>query len=155
MTYEEYIASKNWNKKRKARLKLDGNRCRLCDENGSRFRLEVHHRPKSYDKIPFETVEDDLITVCSRCHDFITDVIREDRYGRRELQPTQITTNIQERQEINHGLANSQIQVDFVRPVDHAQRPDGRPAEQMVEIAQTDLFQENEDRGRSRGNGTA
>ena len=90
MTYEEYIASSAWAAKREARLVLDGHRCRLCDEDGSRYQLEVHHRPSSYPKIPNESVEDDLITVCSRCHNAITDAVREDRYGRRELPPPDI-----------------------------------------------------------------
>jgi len=146
MIYEEYIASPIWAAKRQERLAIDGYHCRLCDEDGSRYQLEVHHRPSSYIKIPNESIADDLITLCSRCHDWATMVCREDRYGRQELKPIPITTNIQVRQEINHGLANSEIQVDFVRPIDHAQRADGRPAEQMGEIAQTDLFQNEEDR---------
>mgnify|MGYP001614277604 CR=1 FL=1 len=149
MDYDTYINSPEWHHKRKLRLALDGNRCRLCDEDGSRYGLEVHHRPSSYAKIPNETIEDDLITVCSRCHNLITDVIREDRYGKREHEPTIIETSIQVRQEISHGLANTEIQIDFVRPADHAQRADGRPAQQMGEIAQSDLFQENKDRSRS------
>jgi len=146
MTYEEYIASPAWSEKRKERLVIDHHRCRICGEDGSRFQLEVHHIPDSYAKIPNESVEDDLITLCSRCHELATSVIREDRYGKREHEPIIIETNIQVRQEINHGLANSEIQVDFVRPIDHAQRSDGRSAEQMGEIAQTDLFQNKEDR---------
>jgi hypothetical protein len=69
--YKEYISSKDWDIKRKARLRLDGHKCRLCDEDGSRYKLIVHHRPNSYLKIPKESVENDLITVCSRCHDVI------------------------------------------------------------------------------------
>ena len=72
MIYERYIASAAWAAKRAARLALDGGRCRLCDEDGTRYGLEVHHRPSSYALIPNESVEDDLITVCSRCHDPIT-----------------------------------------------------------------------------------
>ncbi len=80
--YATYINSTEWKRKRAARLVLDGYRCRLCDENGSRYPLEVHHRPLSYMNIPNESIEDDLVTVCSRCHEFITNAIREDRYGR-------------------------------------------------------------------------
>ena len=83
MTYEEYIASATWAEKRAARLVLDGHRCRLCDEAGTNYRLEVHHRPSSYERIPNESIADDLTTVCARCHDPITEAIRGDRYGRR------------------------------------------------------------------------
>lgn len=145
MTYEEYIRSDAWHIKRKARLILDGNHCRLCDEDGSRFQLEVHHRPSSYQKIPYESVEDDLITLCSRCHNLTTDAIREDRYGRREPgEPIPISTNIQIRQEINHGMEPSNLQIDVERPVVDAQRATVRPAQQMVEIAETDYIQKRE-----------
>ena len=147
MTYEQYIASPAWAAKRKARLALDGHRCRLCDEDGSRFQLEVHHRPSSYAKIPNESVIDDLVTVCSRCHNPITDAIREDRYGRREFgEPIPISNNIQERQEISHGMEQSKLQVDVERAVHSAQRANGRPDKQMVEIAEVDYIQAHKDR---------
>jgi len=146
MDYNKYIASKEWDEKRKARKKLDGYRCRLCDEDGTHYQLEVHHRPSAYAKIPNESIEDDLITVCSRCHNLITDVIREDRYGRLEHEPTTITTNIQIRQEIYHGLENTNIQTELIRPADNAQRADGRPNKQVVEVNQTDFIQTRKDR---------
>jgi hypothetical protein len=148
MNYTAYIASTAWAAKRKARLAIDGNRCRLCDEDGSRFQLEVHHRPNSYANIPNESVEDDLITVCSRCHNLITSVIREDRYGKQEHEPTLISNNVQARQEINHGMARDEIQVDIVRAVDNAQRANRGPDEQVVEIDKTDFFQATQDRRR-------
>jgi hypothetical protein len=146
MNYETYIASEDWAVKRKARLELDGNRCRLCDEDSSRFRLEVHHRPSSYKKIPNESIEDDLITVCARCHELITSSIREDRYGRREIEITTIETSIQIRREIKHGMENSIIQVDFIGSADNAQRADSRPAKQVVESDQTDFIKARKDR---------
>jgi 5-methylcytosine-specific restriction endonuclease McrA len=83
--YSKYISSETWATKRRARLEIDGYRCRLCDEDGKTYRLEVHHRPSSYSKIPNESVADDLITVCSRCHDHITDSQRRDRYGVKDI----------------------------------------------------------------------
>lgn len=155
MTYENYIASKSWRDKRKQRLEIDGHRCRLCDEDGSRHQLEVHHRPSSYAKIPNESVQDDLITVCSRCHNLITSSIREDRYGIREIEQTIITTNVLARQEIKyHGMANSEIPIDFQRPVDNAQRPTCRPQMQVDKIEQADFIQARKDRRGPRGNGT-
>ena len=146
MNYCKYIASASWRGKRKARLAIDGNRCRLCDEDGSRFQLEVHHRPLSYVNIPNESVEDDLITVCARCHELITSSIREDRYGKRELPDQQlISTNIQIRQEINHGMENSSIQVDVISPVTNAQRADCRPAQQVLKSDKANLKQEAQD----------
>lgn len=144
MNYTAYIASVQWKEKRIARLEMDGHKCRLCDEDGSRYRLEVHHRPSSYKRIPNESIADDLITVCARCHELITDVIREDRYGRREL-PEPEAISIQTR-EVYHGLANTEIPVDFIGPADSAQRADGRPAQQVVEITQADFVKARQNR---------
>ncbi|MFC1531144.1 HNH endonuclease [Gemmatimonadota bacterium] len=79
--YHHYIASSSWGEKRDARRKLDGNRCRLCDATAEEARLEVHHRPSAYAKIPNESVEDDLVTLCVDCHDFVTDKVRRGRYA--------------------------------------------------------------------------
>jgi len=146
MRYKDYISSVSWKEKREARLEIDGRRCRLCDEDGTRYGLEVHHRPSSYSKIPNESIQDDLITVCSRCHIPITDAIREDRYGKREHKPTILKNIIKERQEINHGLANFEIQIDGIRPASYAQRADSRPNKQMVKIDQTDFVKTRKDR---------
>ena len=141
VTYLEYIKSPYWARKRVARLKLDDNRCRLCDEDGTRFRLEVHHRPSSYELIPNESVDDDLITLCSRCHELITDVIREDRYGKREFEPPILDVTVVTRKEIKHGMANDELQVDRCSPVYNAQRANGRSDKQVVEIDETDYLQ--------------
>lgn len=115
MTYEAYIASASWASKRAARLALDGQRCRLCDEDGSRYALEVHHRPSSYSRIPNECIERDLITVCARCHEFITASIRADRYGQRPLPDVAlIDAPVQVREDIRHGLADLEVQVEVL-----------------------------------------
>ncbi|MCA9980243.1 MAG: HNH endonuclease, partial [Anaerolineales bacterium] len=80
MNYEEYMRSDAWRQKREKRLEIDGHCCRMCDHDGSLYRLEVHHRPSSYKRIPNESVEDDLTTLCVRCHDLATNAIRGDRY---------------------------------------------------------------------------
>jgi hypothetical protein len=151
--YTKYIASKEWAFKRKARIAMDGNRCRLCDEDGSRYQLEVHHRPMSYARIPNESVEDDLITVCSRCHNLVTSSIREDRYGKRELEPTIETNYVHVRLEIDHGMDRDEVQIDWISPADNAQRTACRPAQQVDEIAEADYFQEKENGRRSRRDG--
>ena len=148
MTYAEYIRSPEWKRKSKARIALDGYRCRVCDHDGSKFQLEVHHRPSSYSKIPNESIADDLTTLCSRHHEDVTNSIREDIYNLRELEPTTITTIVQARQEINHGLERIAIQTDFgtVLPTHNAQRANSRSAKQVVEITQGDFVQEIKDR---------
>ncbi len=71
--YQEYLRSPDWRAKREQRLHMDRYRCRLC---GSRYWLEVHHCPDSYHKIPYESVEEDLITLCHGCHGWIEQRIR-------------------------------------------------------------------------------
>ena len=74
---------------RKERLELDNRECMfsqlfgIAELSGVECvkRLEVHHI--TYRNSGKETVED-LITVCARCHDFMTGYIRTLRYSRRE-----------------------------------------------------------------------
>ena len=148
MNYSDYIKSSAWKKKRKARLEIDGHKCRLCDEDGTRFRLEVHHRPDSYKLIPNESIESDLLTVCSRCHDVITSAIREDRYDGREIEIPITTNSILERMEIRHGLANNTIQIDRISPSNNAQRADSRSIKQMVTFDKADFVKKEKDRRR-------
>lgn len=70
--YTSYLASEEWQAKRLARQTLDGNRCRICNSNEQ---LEVHHR--SYKRIFNEDVDDDLTTLCYRCHEAVR-AIREE-----------------------------------------------------------------------------
>ena len=145
MRYQRYISSFIWRNKRKRRIKMDGGMCRLCDEDGSRYSLAVHHRPSSYAKIPHESAKDDLITLCARCHDLITSAIREDRFGNLEL-PIEYTNEvIQTREEISHGLGRSKLQINIIGPVVDAQRAAIRPIEQMDEIDREDYIQKKKD----------
>jgi len=147
MNYSDYINSPSWKKKRKVRLKMDGYACRLCDEDGTRYRLEVHHRPSSYEKIPNESVRDDLVTLCVRCHEMVTDVIREDRYNKREAIPIDFENRtIPTRNGVQHGLAKLEIQTDIGSPVHLAQRANGRPAKQVVEVTETDFVKARKNR---------
>lgn len=120
--YTTYITSKSWLEKRIARLELDGHKCRLCD---SIEKLEVHHRPSSYEKIPNESVENDLVTVCVRCHDLITNAIRGDRYSHKKLSEPVMKSKTQNRS-VNYGMANTKVQTNERSTIDYAQRVDGR-----------------------------
>ena len=88
MTYDDYMRSEAWRRKRMARLELDHHCCRLCDSIED---LEVHHRPGSYPCIPNESVERDLITLCRACHELITNRIRTKRYA---AQPAPLLTPV-------------------------------------------------------------
>ena len=61
--YRAYLLSDEWREKRDERVKIDGNRCAVCE---SKKDLNVHHL--TYENIMRENVREDLITLCHRCH---------------------------------------------------------------------------------------
>jgi hypothetical protein len=145
--YDRYIASAEWARKRKARLALDDYRCRMCDEDGTRFRLEVHHRPSSYRLIPNESIANDLVTVCARCHELITAAIRSDRYGQQTLPTVEvITESVNVRMEVEYGVARNSIQVSVISPADPAQRENSQPSRQMGQGYQADFIEARQNR---------
>lgn len=62
-TYREYLDSPQWRKKRRAALKIHGERCGVC---GSAERLEAHHL--HYRTLFMESPRDDLAILCRDCH---------------------------------------------------------------------------------------
>lgn len=150
MKLEDYYRSESWKAKREERLCIDKYQCRLCGGGGSEFRLEVHHKPESYKRIPNESVEDDLTTVCSRCHDIVTNIIREERYGKQVFAVELHNSTIQERDrhEQRSWPGYEKLSVDFIVPSNITQRPIGKPTEQMGERDQEDFKQAKEDRSR-------
>ena len=61
-SYETYLQSPEWDRKRKAALKRAEYHCQLC--NGQE-KLNVHHR--TYDRLGHERSAD-LIVLCENCH---------------------------------------------------------------------------------------
>jgi predicted HNH restriction endonuclease len=80
MNYHDYIMSRRWreNPARLAELEASGFRCRLCNNDGTAGRLEVHHR--TYKNLFNEQVGD-LTTLCRGCHRLVTDHQRRLRYA--------------------------------------------------------------------------
>lgn len=74
--YVKYINSQEWQKKRKVRLEIDNFECRICGDTEG---LQVHHKryPK---KLGTEDVSNDLTTFCARCHNVVTDMLREEKH---------------------------------------------------------------------------
>ena len=83
-SYDEYMISECWRLKRCERLRIDSFECRTCTEKN---KLEVHHR---HYKKPFgeESVDDDLITLCSKCHDAISKRMGHGKYRKTPKKPT-------------------------------------------------------------------
>jgi hypothetical protein len=62
-SYQTYLLSPGWRRRRKQALKRAGFRCQLC--NSPDEHLEVHHR--TYERVGDEKAKD-LIVLCPKCH---------------------------------------------------------------------------------------
>ena len=144
MNYERYMQSAEWAAKRAARLEIDNHRCRTCGHTGEQWPLQVHH--VTYERLGNEDVENDLITLCASCHEAITNVIRSRRYEGRSYEVSPVSTTITTRIEVNYGMANAQVQVDFIGGPDHAQRAYGESDRQVCKVDETDFIQARQDR---------
>ncbi|TXH58887.1 MAG: HNH endonuclease [Desulfurellales bacterium] len=146
-TYDTYMQSEAWQAKRAQRLAIDNHRCRTCGHTGETWPLQVHHI--TYERLGGEDVENDLITLCSACHEAITNVIRSRRYEGRSYEVRSVSTTITTRQEYTpYGMANVAVQVEFIGSPTHAQRADGKPAEQVGKVDEADFIQARQDRRR-------
>lgn len=139
-----YYQSSEWNRKRKQRLEIDKHRCRFCDEDGTNYRLEVHHRPSSYAKIPNESVKDDLITVCSFCHQIITERIRQRRYAGQKINIQYRVIEITER--TNDHVEILEIPINLRVPPDNTQWRFGESDESSSEGNEESLWETGQDR---------
>lgn len=72
--YTQYINSRDWQLKRREVLKRDNHQCQTCLNTEN---LEIHH--KTYERLGDENL-DDLITLCTHCHEAITSSIRFRRH---------------------------------------------------------------------------
>lgn len=66
--YHEYLQSEEWSLKRLTKLQEAGYRCQLCNSKGE---IHVHHR--TYDRV-FNELQEDLIALCSKCHEKFHDI---------------------------------------------------------------------------------
>ena len=82
MTYEQYLRSPEWRRKREQRLRLDGYVCQKCGKTSKEYRLEVHHL--TYERLGHERMED-LQTLCVLCHPIETSEQRRKKYAKRVL----------------------------------------------------------------------
>ena len=64
MTYTEKLKDPRWQKKRLQIMSRDNFTCQLCGSDKNT--LHVHH--KSYNGDPWESENNDLITLCEDCH---------------------------------------------------------------------------------------
>ena len=65
--YIKYINSETWENKRQTRLLFDDFMCQMCGSRGTQINpLQIHHM--TYKNLGHETMETDLVTLCSNCH---------------------------------------------------------------------------------------
>ena len=138
MTYEDYISSDNWRRKRDERLLIDRRQCRTCTSCED---LEVHHR--HYDNL-FDEQMDDLITLCRECHHAITSVVRSRRYNSRQMVPSEI--HAPQKRSFHCEYSATEDDMDGIGPVDLAQRSIVRPTFQVGQGIEKGYVEEIEDR---------
>ena len=90
MTDSSYYTSAVWKGKRQERLDLDGHQCQGCGINRHQLEelgwpsLQVHHKnagPPDFLYPSFGNEQmSDLLTLCSKCHDGITNSVRDQRF---------------------------------------------------------------------------
>ncbi len=147
--YSQYISSSPvWAEKREARKEIDGHKCRTCHHDGSQHRLEVHHA--TYDNFGHEDVENDLITLCVRCHDAITNVTRQRRYEGKiiSVDDSDLVSDLDfVLPKMEEDKDESQdFESDDYRSLSPfiAQQPIGEPDEQMGAIDERDFIEAKE-----------
>ncbi len=142
----DYFQSPQWRKKRKERLEIDNYECRLCGHDGSDYHLEVHHKPSSYAKIPNESVNNDLTTVCVNCHrEIVTNLIRRNRYKDHKINISYMP-ELAERALQN--VENSEVQTQFSMSANHAQRGSGESHKSGCDTNEKIDIQERQDNRR-------
>jgi len=65
--YKDKLRDPRWQKKRLEILERDGNKCLEC----GRTNLELHVHHKKYTGEPWEANNEDMQTVCHKCHSII------------------------------------------------------------------------------------
>ncbi len=143
---DDYYKSPQWRSKRLLRLQVDGYECRLCGEDGTNCNLQVHHKPLSYKKIPNESVNDDLTTVCVECHkEIVTNFIRRKKFEGQNINIL-YRPNLVERKLQN--VKYSEVQTQFSVSANHAQRGLGKSGKRDCATDEKVNWQERKDNRR-------
>lgn len=78
LTYSEVLKSPYWQRKRLEIMKRDNFTCQFCSDHTST--LNVHHTIYLPGKMPWEYTDDQLITLCEKCHADEEQLKDEDKY---------------------------------------------------------------------------
>ena len=109
MSYERYMLSPEWRRKREQRLEFDQHTCQGCGATSKQYRLEVHHL--TYERLENELIED-LQTLCVLCHPVATSEQRRKKYAKRVLvlSDFQRRTPMVSNEEVRDGVQNPKLQ---------------------------------------------
>lgn len=101
-----YYASAAWRRKRQQRLDHDGHQCQGCGITREQLEqlgwpsLQVHHKnagPPNFSYPSFGNEQlSDLLTLCSECHDGITNSVRRQRFKldpKKQVEPVLIASS--------------------------------------------------------------
>lgn len=72
-SYSDLLKDPRWQRRRLEILSRDEWVCRSCGSGEAT--LHVHHRRYESGKSPWDYKDQDLITLCSECHSYITRII--------------------------------------------------------------------------------
>lgn len=143
-----YMFSKQGRKIRKERLKFANNECELAifgRANCKNYRLECHHKDsESYKKDENGTIcINDVIIVCSYCHDFITNQQRSDRFKTQKLECELI---INQGNEVRYDLGKTKISATIGMPFNDAKCSSSRSDKQIYKRNEEDFWKKEENR---------
>jgi hypothetical protein len=106
MPDNSYYASVAWRRKRQQRLDHDGHQCQGCGITREQLEhlgwpsLQVHHKnagPPDFTYPSFGNEQiSDLLTLCSECHDGITNSVRRQRFKldpKKQVEPVLIASS--------------------------------------------------------------
>ena len=138
------IYGRSYQKAKLERMEFAGKRCEICNHDGSEYRLECHHRgDKAYKKDERDELEmGDVLIVCERHHDAITESDRKARYAKRSSFELESHVDKLIPLKVKH---ESQSKIDWYDPPGNAQQPNGKPVGQVQKTDWGDYEQEKKD----------
>lgn len=85
LSYEQQLATPQWDHKRRCIIMRDNSNCRICSEHTTK--PDVHHLKYIWGKMAWEYPDELLITVCRDCHEDVESLkklfstMMHDRFG--------------------------------------------------------------------------